>query len=56
MLMNKILMQENFMNIWDLEYIKETDEQGNHYPILYMRLEREILVKWVIWKSIVNLL
>lgn len=39
--MNKILLPENFMNIWDFMVYKRTDldEQGTQYPILYMNRE-----------------
>ena len=38
-------MQKNFINIWDLKYIKRSplDEQGNLYPILYMKLEKTLI-------------
>ena len=40
--MNKIQRRKVFMNIWDLKVYKrsEVDEQGNPYPILYMKLEK----------------
>ena len=40
--MNRIPRQWVFMNIWDFRLIKRTDhdEEGNPYPLLYMRLSR----------------
>ena len=37
--MNRIPRQRDFMNIWDFQVYKRTDldEQGNPYPLLYMR-------------------